>query len=203
MAGLMLAVIGCMRRLTMALLGTCFAGLAAAAGAHATPATVPATIAVPNNVGMVRGLRIVGQVPDAVRNLISSQIGTVADTERLVTDREQLRDGMISRGYLEAQVQMSRDDDGQGGMFVKYAVKPGPLYRISEVTSRGRMVDISALTTLSVDDIADADRIERNRMMVEQALTRRAGKRVVVTSEVQPNRAEHTVAVTFRIAAAK
>ena len=96
----------------MALLGTCFAGLAATAGAHATPGGIPATIAVPNNVGLVRGLRVVGQVPDAVRNLISSQIGTVADTERLVADREQLRDGMISRGYLEAQVQMSRDDDG-------------------------------------------------------------------------------------------
>ncbi len=172
--------------------------------AEATPSVVPASATLAaGDVALVRGLRVVGQVPDAVRNLITAQIGSVADTERLVADREQVLEGMISRGYLDAQVQLSRDAADDGGMFVKFSVKPGPLYRISAVAARGRMVDISALTTLSVDDIADADRIERNRMMVEQSLTRRAGKRIAVFADVQANRADHTVAVTYRITATK
>ena len=195
-----------MRRILVAMLVICLGGGVGLglARAQATPNVVPTSAAaVVSDLAMVRGLRVVGQVPDAVRSLISAQIGAVADTERLVADREQLRDGMISRGYLDAQVQLSRDAADDGGMFVKFSVKPGPLYRISAVTARGRMVDISALTTLSVDDIADADRIERNRMMVEQSLTRRAGKRVVVVADVQANRADHTVAVTYRIATSK
>ncbi len=195
-----------MRRILIAMLVTCLGGGVGLglSRAQATPSVVPvsATVAV-RDVAMVRGLRVVGQVPDAVRNLIAAQIGSIADTERLVADREQLRDGMISRGYLDAQVQLSRDDADDGGMFVKFSVKPGPLYRISAVAARGRMIDIAALTTLSVDDIADADRIERNRMMVEQSLTRRVGKRVVVLADVQANRTDHTVAVTYRITGTK
>ena len=198
--------IGGMRRMLVAMLVTCLGGGLGLglSRAQATPSVVPASATVAaGDVALVRGLRVVGQVPDAVRNLISAQIGSIADTERLVADREQVLDGMISRGYLDAQVQLSRDNADDGGMFVKFSVKPGPLYRISAVAARGRMVDISALTTLSVDDIADADRIERNRMMVEQSLTRRAGKRIAVLAEVQPNRADHTVAVTYRISTTK
>jgi outer membrane protein assembly factor BamA len=195
-----------MRRTWLALAGitVCAGAGFGLSRAQATPSAAPkaASVSVVDE-ALVRGIRIVGQVPEAVRSLISAQIGALSNTIALVTDREQLLAGMMSRGYLEAQVQLTRDNDDTGGMFVKFAVQAGPLYRISDVSARGSAVDIGALTTLSIDDIADADRIERNRMMIEQALTRRSGKRAMVTTNLQVDRSNHAVAVTYRIAPQK
>ena len=129
-----------------------------------------------------------------LRTLLTTRRGELLDDRRLDADRQTLQAELVRRGHLSANVEPAIVTYGAaGGAYVTFQVTQGPLYKLRHVTLTGA-TPRDAVVTISAGEDADAERIERARVVIGEQLARR-GKHGEVTVSVRPDHAAGVVDV--------
>jgi outer membrane protein assembly factor BamA len=109
-----------------------------------------------------------------LREVLSSHVGEQLDYGKLDADRVALREALAARGYLAADVDAPVVTFGTGGgAFVTFAVHPGALYHLRDVTVTGPAARAAGVVTIGAGEVAEADRIARARQGVANVLATR------------------------------
>jgi outer membrane protein insertion porin family len=128
------------------------------------------------------------------------------DQDRLALDQEELRKFYLSQGYADfrvitAEAEMSPDRES---FFLTFTVEEGERYKVGRTTIASQLRDfdsnqLNKLITLKTGDWYDADNVDTSI----DAMTRQLGNLqyafVTVRPDVQRNRSDMTVDLTFQI----
>ena len=128
-----------------------------------------------------------------LRDCLSTHPGEQLDAGKLVQDRAELERELESKGYLAARVEPAIVTfRPAGGAYITFPISAGPVFKLRSVTVKGARLSDSSVLTLAVGDDAVANRIERARATLADALGRR-GKSVTVTVAMTTDAAAGTV----------
>jgi len=110
----------------------------------------------------------------ALRSVLVTHTGDLLDSAKLTTDRTALEAELVASGYLGAKVQAAQVlFDAAGGAYVTFALTPGSLFHVREVTVTGAQASETGIMTIGHGDIVRSDRLEQAR----DALTTRLASR--------------------------
>ena len=166
--------------LAVAALAGASACRSATAADVATPAPPPATPVVEH----VRSVTLDGHhLPlAALRQLLSSQPGSLLSADALARDRAAMERALIARGYLAAVVAPASVTHGPAGdAYVVFDLVPGPLFHLRSIAVTGPGKD-AGVQTLSPGDPAIGARLDDARTALAAALARRGRSGVVALS---------------------
>ena len=131
------------------------------------------------------------------------------DPDRLSFDRELLRRYYLRNGFADvepgaASAELAPD---RSSFFITYNINEGPRYRFGEisVTSAFPSLDIAALRSrleIRTGDWYDGDAVERMAQSLADAANLRGFPFVDVQPQVERNRENNTIAITFQVAEA-
>ena len=106
--------------------------------------------------------------------MLVTHTGDLLDSAKLTTDRTALEAELVASGYLGAKVQAAQVlFDAAGGAYVTFALTPGSLFHVREVTVTGAQASDTGIMTIGHGDIVRSDRLEQAR----DALTTRLASR--------------------------
>jgi len=128
------------------------------------------------------------------------------DPDRLTYDRELLRKFYLSEGYADFRVvsgvaELTPDRDG---FIISFTIEEGERYRFGKVDVNIKLKDLPPetvlpLLTVQSGDWYDAEAVEKSISALTDALGNRGYAFVEVKPEVNRNREEHLVDITFNV----
>jgi hypothetical protein len=130
----------------------------------------------------------------ALRDTMSTKLGTTVDPARLELDRVALQATLARRGYLAAKVAPPIVTFGGGGVYVVFDIDRGPLYHLGAIELVGPSWPDAGVVTLASGDEALGDRLARARSAAQDTLSRH-GKPVQVELVLHPDPTAETVDV--------
>jgi hypothetical protein len=108
-----------------------------------------------------------------LRDVLATRVGEQLDAAALVHDRAIIRETLVDRGYLDADVDAPVITHSANGAYVWLAVRPGPLYhvRLVRVVASAAGPVHGPFLTLATGDDARASAIEDARVLVASHAT--------------------------------
>jgi outer membrane protein assembly factor BamA len=133
----------------------------------------------------------------ALRSVLVTHPGDMLDAAKLTADREALRASLVASGYLDARVQAAQISfDSAGGAYVTFALNPGALFHVREVTVTGAPASETGIMTIGRGDVVRADRLEQSRDALTTRLSSR-GKPERVTIRLVPDASTSTADIVL------
>lgn len=137
----------------------------------------------------------------ALSEVIETRVGGPLDRARLDADRVRLRDWLVARGHLDAQVEAPATRRTDSGSFVDFAIEAGPVYVVRDVRFEGKRADVAGLaavpTVIAGHDVA-AERLDGNVDLLRDWLAHR-GITAKVSFRLNVDRFTKQVDVVFRV----
>ncbi len=123
----------------------------------------------------------------ALRNTMTTKIGTELDDAVLEADRRAMQESLVLRGYLSAAVESPIVTFGGGGVYVVFDIDRGPLYQLGEIRLVGPSWGDAGVVTLASGDEALGVRLAQARQAAQETLSRH-GKQIAVELVLYPDR---------------
>ena len=131
------------------------------------------------------------------------------DPDRLSFDRELLRRYYLRNGFADVEIGQASAElaPDRSSFFITYNVNEGPRYRFGAITVNSAFptLDTAALRSrleMRPGDYYDGDLIERTTQSIADAANLRGFPFVDVQPQVERNRENNTIAITFQVAEA-
>ncbi len=131
------------------------------------------------------------------------------DPDRLSFDRELLRRYYLRNGFADVEIGIATAElaPDRSSFFITYNVNEGPRYRFGAITVNSAFpsLDTAALRArleMRAGDYYDGDLIERTTQSLADAANLRGFPFVDVQPQIERNRENNTIAITFQVAEA-